>query len=59
MLVFGKAMENVRNHIDLKVITNAARKDYLTSEPNYHSTNYFVENLLATEMKNKTNILEH
>ena len=49
--VFGKAMENVRNHKDIKlVVTNETRKK-LVSEPNYHSSKSFSDNLMAIEMK--------
>ena len=49
--VFGKTMENVRKHIDTKLVTTNKRKNLLLSEPNYHTTKWFSENLLATEMK--------
>ena len=29
------------------------RRNYLVSEPNYHSTKFFTETLLAIEMKKK------
>ena len=51
--VFGKAMENVRKHRDIKLVTTERRKNYLVSEPNYHTTKFFAESLLATEMKKK------
>ena len=35
--VFGKTMENVRNHRDIKLVTSEKRKKRLVSEPNYHS----------------------
>ena len=47
--IFGKIMENVRKLIKL-VITEGTR-DYLVSEPNYHTTKFFTENLLAIKMK--------
>ena len=50
--VFRKAMENVRKHRDIKLVTTEKRRNYLVCEPNYHST----ENLLAIEMR-KTQIL--
>ena len=50
-VVFGKAMENVRKHRDIKLVTIETRRNYLVSEPNYHTTNVFSENLLAIEMK--------
>ena len=49
--VFGKTMENVRNHRDIKLVTTDEKRNQLVSEPNYHTTKYFSENLLAIEMK--------
>ena len=45
--VFGKTMENVRKHKDIKLVTTAKRRNQLVSEPNYHTTKWFSENLLA------------
>ena len=53
--VFGKTMENVRKHRNIKIVTTEARRNYLVPEPNYHVTNFFSENLLVIEMK-KTQI---
>ena len=36
-----KTMEGVRNHRDIKLITTKARRNYLVSEPNYHTTKFF------------------
>ena len=33
--VFGKAMENVRKHRNIKLVTTEMRRNYLVSEPNY------------------------
>ena len=49
--VFGKTMDNVWKHRDIKLVTTDKRRNQLASEPNYHTTKYFSENLLATEMK--------
>ena len=49
--VFGKTMENVRKHRDIKLVTTDKRRNQLVLEPNYHTTKYFSENLLAIEMK--------
>ena len=49
--VFGKTMENVRKHRDLKLVTTEKRRIKLLSEPNYHTTKQFSENLIAIEMK--------
>ena len=54
--VFGKTMENVRKHRDIKLVTTEERKSKLVSEPNYHTTRDFSENLLAIEMK-KTKVI--
>ena len=47
--VFGKTMENVRKHRDIKLVITNKRRTQLSSEPNYHTTKYFSENLLANE----------
>ena len=40
--VFGKAMVNVRNHWDIKLVTSDKRRKRLVSEPNYHSHKKFL-----------------
>ena len=50
-VVFGKTMENVKKHRDIKLVTTERRRNYLVSEPNYHTTKFFTEYLLAIEMK--------
>ena len=54
-VVFGKTMENVRKHRDIKLATTDKKRNQLMSEPNYYTTKWFSENLSATEMK-KTKI---
>ena len=49
--VFGKPTENVRKHRDIKLVTSDKRRNQLVSEPNYHSTKWFSENILASGMK--------
>ena len=49
--VFGKFMENGRKYRDIKLVTTEKRRNYLVSEPNYHTTKFFTENVLATDMK--------
>ena len=39
--VFGKTMENVRKHKDIKLVTTDKRKTQLVSEPDYHTTKWF------------------
>ena len=54
--VFGKTMENVRNHRDIKLVATNERRNKLVSEPNYHTTKNFSENFLAIEMR-KTKVM--
>ena len=49
--VFGKTMENVRNHRDIKLVTSDKRRKRLVSEPNYHSHKKCSDYLIAIEMK--------
>ena len=49
--VFGKKMEKVRNHRDIKLVTSDKRRKRLVSETNYHSHKKFSEHLMAIEMK--------
>ena len=48
---FGKTMKSAGKHRDINLVTTRARRDHLVSEPNYHTTNSFSENLLAIGMK--------
>ena len=49
--VYGKTMENVRNCRDIKLVATDKRRNQLVSEPNYHTSKYFSEYLMAIEMK--------
>ena len=49
--VFGKTMENLRKHRDIRLVTTDEKRSKLISEPNYHTTKRFSGNLLAIEMK--------
>ena len=55
--VFGKTIENVRNHRDIKVVRDDEKRRKLVSEPNYHTATHFSENLIVIEMKKTTLIL--
>ena len=50
-IVFAKTMENVRKHRNIKLETTERRRNYLVSEPNYHTAKFFTENVLAIEMR--------
>ena len=49
--VFGKTMENVKSHRDIRIVTTNKRRNILASEPNYHSTKYLSKDLLIIKMK--------
>ena len=38
-------------HGDIKLVTAERRMNYPVSEPHYYTTKFFIEYLLATEMK--------
>ena len=49
--VLRKTVENVTKHRDIKLTTTDKRRNELASEPIYHTTKYFLENLLVIEIK--------
>ena len=49
--IFGKTMENVRKHTDIKLVAAGEKRIKLVSEPNYYTTKHFSDNLSAIEMK--------
>ena len=49
--VFGKTMENVRKHRDIRLLTTNKKRYKLVSEPVYQETKWFSKNFLATETK--------
>ena len=48
--VFGKTMENARNHRNIRIVTTDKRRSILASEPNYHLTKYISKDFLIMEM---------
>ena len=53
--VFGKTMENIRNHRDIKLVASAKWRKQLVSEPNYHLHKKFSKHLMAIKMKKPKN----
>ena len=49
--VFGKTMENVRKHRDIKLVKTDHKTNELVSEPNYHTMKLISEYLSIIEMK--------
>ena len=53
--VFGKTMENVRKHRNIKLVTMDKKRNKLVSESNCHAMNYISKDLSIIEM-NKTRV---
>ena len=49
--VFGKTMENVRKHRNIKLVKTNKKRNKLVLEPNYHTMKLIDEDLAITEMK--------
>ncbi len=52
--VFGKTMENVRNRVNVKLVTNKGDLNKLVKKSNYKRINEFHENLVAVHMEKTT-----
>ena len=52
--VFGKTMENVRNRVNVKLVTNELSLNKLVKKPNFKSANIFHENLVPIHMEKTT-----
>ena len=48
---FGKTIQNVRSEKDIKLVATDVQRNKLVSQPNFYSSKYFSENLLAVEMR--------
>ena len=49
--VFGKMMENIKKHRDIKLVTTDKKRSKWVSEPNYNTINLVSEDLSIIEMK--------
>ena len=49
--VFGKTMENVRKHQDIKLVKTDKKRNKLISEPNFHTMELIDNNLAIIEMR--------
>ena len=45
--VFGKTMENIRNRVDIKLVTDKSKAGKLSAKPNFKHCNIFNEDLIA------------
>ena len=50
---YGKTIENVRNHRDIRLVNTDHERSKLASEPNYHGTKHISEDLLIMKMKQR------
>ena len=49
--VFGKTLENIRNRVDIRLISTDDVVQKLAAKPNYNCCTIFDENLIAVHMK--------
>ena len=50
--VFGRRLENIRNRVDIRLISTNKVAQKLAAKPNYDYCTIFDENLIAVHMKN-------
>ena len=50
---YGKTIENVRKHRDIRLANNEKRRSKIASEPNYNGTKYISEYFLIMELKKR------
>ena len=51
MWFFGKIIENLRKHGNIKLGATEKRKDHLVSEPNYHTAKLSTGNVLPIKLE--------
>ena len=56
--IFGKTMENLRKHRNIKLVLTERRKNYLVLEPNYHTTKIFHKKFISNRNEKNSNINE-
>lgn len=49
--VFGKSMENIRNRVDIQIVTNETKLNKLVKKPNFKDRQIFAENVIAVHME--------
>ena len=49
--VFGKTMENIRNRVDVRLVSDRKKAENLSAKPNFRHCTTFDENLVAIHMK--------
>ena len=56
--VLEKTMENMRKHRDIRLVTKERRRNYLVSEPNYHTTKFFHRTSITNSNEKTRNTYE-
>ena len=56
--VFGKTMENLRKHRNIKLVLTERRKNYLVLEPTYHTAKNFHKKFISYRNEKNSNINE-
>ena len=51
IIKFLEKLRRIWENRNIKLVTTERRRNYLVSEPNYHTTKFFTENLWAIEMR--------
>ena len=51
MQFFGKIIENLRKYRNIKLVTTEMSRNYLVSEPNYHTAKLFTGNVLPIKLE--------
>jgi len=56
--VFGKTMENLRNRVNIELVSNENRLNKLSSKPTYVSSKIFNQDLVAVHTKKEKLLLD-
>ena len=56
--VFGKTMQNVRKHRNIKLVATERRRNYLVSKPNYHTKKFFHRKFISNRNEKDSNNYE-
>ena len=53
ILMFGKNLENVTKHQEIRILPTDRKRSYLVEASNYHTTSWFPKTLLAIEINER------
>ena len=55
--VYGKTLENIRNHKDIRLVTNRRSQSNYANKPNFYHCTIFDETLISIHMKREKLVL--